>query len=176
MYNLFGGRRILLSDVLVCVAPNFWCRRMSIDWMWMNGRTLLRVVCFHSTHTIPGRTQRPWKILFSVVRSSAVREAEVGTFDADKLPYGLIYWCGLVTFRLPHPDYNDIVHGHLVGSSVILGLCASFSLAARLVFVDAHTSAMSSRLKSHYHSCRRTAAPYRSVLHIRIIGFSNWIK
>lgn len=167
--------KLLMPPNVDWLKVDEWARRYIVQ---NSSRRLLSLDKYHSvaTHTnTQTQANHPWKILFSVVRSSKVREQEVGNFDVDKLPYVLVYWCGLVTFRLPHPDYNDIVHGHLVGFSLILAQYVGiiFFLAARRVLV---TSAMSNRLKSHYQSCRRTAVPHRNVFHIRIIRFSNWIK
>lgn len=40
VYNLFGGRRILLSGVLLCVVENFWCHRLT---EWMSERILYAI-------------------------------------------------------------------------------------------------------------------------------------
>lgn len=186
VYNLFGGRRILLSGVLLCVVENFWCHRLT---EWMSERILsaifprcllslsaqvckLQVVFAHThTHFVHGN--------YLLLSDWARCVIENGISDADKLIYGLIYLCGLVTFCPPHPEHNDIVHGHLADSSLILARRRFFRLACfgpSLGFSTAHTTSSWIDRKSHYQSCRRAAEPHRNVLHIRIIRFSNWIK
>lgn len=165
----------------------------SIDWMkWMNEwedivRTFsplstflfyqdkLEVVFCTHTHT---NTLRSWK-LFTVFRWGNECVHENGTPDVDKLIYGLIYLCGLVTFCLPHPEYNDIVPTNVQRpfswlSSLIL------PHLSRLLSVDAHTSSSYGQieivLRMHQSCWRGGCAIPQCLTHIRIIRFSNWIK
>lgn len=127
VYNLFGGRRILLSGVLLCVAQNFWCHRLT---EWMSERILFAIfprslslslsakVC--KLEVVFAHTYTPSMEIIYCFPIEQDAWLENGISDADKLIYGLIYLCGLVTFCPPHPEHNDIVHGHLADSSLIL--------------------------------------------------------
>lgn len=92
---------------------------------------------------------------------------ENGTPDVDKLIYGLIYLCGLVTFCLPHPEYNDIVPTNVQRPFSWLSSLILPHLSRLLSLMRIHLHRMD-RSKSYYVCISHVdgvAVPYRNVLH-----------